>query len=291
MIKRTKKALVIVACGVLLNIALALTKLFVGLKTNSLCILLDATNGFIDTFTSVVAVIAFALSAKPRSERYPYGNGRAEYVAGFIVSAAATVMGGIFLLDSLKRISLPEPVWFGWESFVLVSVGIAVKLGMAIGYELFNKSIKSSTFRALAADSFLDIGITAATLISFTLSSRLNYAVDSIFGIVMSVIIIITSVKMIRDNLGVLSGSKSCAAERETVINACKESVLIKEIVKIRLHDYGYRACYGTVFVAGEDGKSREELISECDRLRAFLKEETGAEIDFVLAEKSAENS
>lgn len=288
MLNRTKKALIIVSCGVVLNLALALTKLFVGLRTNSLCILLDATNGFIDTFTSIVVIIALACSAMPKNEKYPYGNGRAEYVAAFIVSAAATVMGGVFLFDSINRIVMPEPVWFGWESFILISVGILVKIGMAVGYGLFNRSIKSSSFRALETDSFLDVGITTATLISFTVSSKLNYAVDSIFGIAISVIIIITSIKMVKDNLGVLSGVKSCAEEREIVVKACRESRLVKEIQKIRLHDYGYRACYGTVFVLFVDGLCREEIAVECDRLRAFLKEETGADVDFIPAEKSA---
>ena len=43
--QRVKKSLIIVAIGVVVNVALALIKMYVGLSSNSLCIMLDAGLG------------------------------------------------------------------------------------------------------------------------------------------------------------------------------------------------------------------------------------------------------
>lgn len=45
--QRVKKSLIIVAIGVVVNVALALIKMYVGLSSNSLCIMLDAINNFL----------------------------------------------------------------------------------------------------------------------------------------------------------------------------------------------------------------------------------------------------
>ena len=279
---RTKKALFVASGGVLINIILALIKLFVGLKTNSLCIMLDSLNGFFDTVTGIVTAVAFVIAAAPKSAKYPYGRGRSEYVAGFIVSAAATAMGVMFLLDSVSRIAMPEPVWFGLESCILITVGVPVKLAMAVGYRLFNKKIGSKALTALSVDSFLDVGITSATVISFVISSRVNYAVDSVFGIAISIAVIICSVKMIADNLGILSGADACEDVRAAIIDLCRKNDSVTKILSMKLHDYGYRACVGTVKLEYKEGSTSEEKETAEKNLRESLKEETGADIDFI---------
>ncbi len=282
MTERTKKALILTACGVAINVALAFIKLFVGIETNSLCIMLDSMNGFFDIATGVITVIAFILCAAPKSEKFPYGKGRSEYVAGFIVSAASVVMGALFFFDSLSRIAMPEPIWFGWENFILVSVGIPLKVGIVIVYKIFNKKLKSKALAAIAADSLLDVGITTATMISFAVSPVVNYAVDSIFGMVISVVVIGVAIKMVADNLGTLTGAKGCIDERNAIISACKSDRRIAKIIKMDLHDYGYRACVGTVKIEFTNGTAQDEKAAAAKLLCEKIKEDVGAEIEVI---------
>lgn len=291
MTARTKTALLLTAGGVVINAVLAFIKLFVGIRTNSLCIMLDSMNGFFDTATGLITVTAFLLCAMPKSEKYPYGKGRSEYVAGFAVSVAAAVMGVLFFFDSISRIFMPEPVWFGLESCILISIGIPVKLGMAIVYGISGKKLKSKALKAIMADSFLDVGITSATVASFTLASQVNYAVDSIFGIIISCVVTVCAVKMIADNLGTLTGAADCKEEREAVIGICKEIPEVTAIKRMKLHDYGYRACHGTVEIVYKDGTGEEKKKETAETIKRKIKEETGAEIDFIISEeKSGEN-
>ena len=76
--QRVKKSLILIGIGIVVNVALALIKTYVGLSSNSLCIMLDAVNSFMDILTAIVSAIAFCTLLIPRSEKAPYGYGRTE---------------------------------------------------------------------------------------------------------------------------------------------------------------------------------------------------------------------
>ena len=45
---RVKKSIILVSVGIIVNVILAIVKMYVGLSSNSLCIMLDAVNSFLD---------------------------------------------------------------------------------------------------------------------------------------------------------------------------------------------------------------------------------------------------
>ena len=286
---RTKKALCLVIIGIVMNLALALGKLFVGLSVNSLCILLDSTNGFFDTLTGIVAAVAFGLVALAPTEKFPYGFGRSEYLAGFVVAVAAAVMGGTFLMESLNRLTMPEPVWYGLQSTVLLSVSIVVKLSFSFVVTFCNRKLCSKALRAIALDGFLDVGITTATLVSFTLSARLSYAIDSFFGIAISIVVLVYSVKMIVDTVRTLIGTNETKEEKDAIVALCKEEPVIDELNDVRLHDYGYRAKFGVVYVVFSPDSTEAEKAAAIDRITTRLKDETGAAVEIVSVKKLTE--
>ncbi len=259
--KRIKTALILLGIGVAVNIALAIVKMYVGLSSNSLMIMLDAMNSFFDIITTAVAVFAFVALIVPRSEKAPHGYGRSEYLASFVVAVVSVVMGGLFFIRSLNRMAMPEPVWFGAESCALIAVAIPVKLAIAISYKLFNKKLRSKAIEAISIDSFLDAAITTASLISFVVSSRVNYAVDAIFGIVTSIVVILFAIKAVVDSVkSVVRGDDGDI--RQDVETALNEVAGIKRIVSVDVHDYGYGEKDVSAFVEFEDGASALDVAS-----------------------------
>ena len=279
---RTKKALCLVVVGIVLNLALALGKLFVGLSANSLCILLDSTNGFFDTLTGVVTAVAFGLIALSPTEKFPYGFGRSEYLAAFVIAVVAAVMGVTFLFESLSRLAMPEPVWFGWKSTVFLIVGIVVKLGYSLTVALCDRRLCSKALRAIAVDGFLDVGIATATLISFTLSARLSYAIDSFFGIAISIVVLVFSVKMIADAVRTILGTNGTKDETDALCELCKDEPAVEKLNEVRLHDYGYHAKYGVAYVTFSPDSTEKDREAASDRIAARLKEKTGATVEIV---------
>lgn len=271
--ERVKKSILLISVAMLLNIALAIIKLHVGLSSNSLCIMVDATNSFFDVATCVITLIVFLFLLKKRDDGAPFGYGRGEYLAGFIVAVVAIVVGGEFFMRSINRMAMPEPVWFGWQNCVLISIGVPLKLGIGLAYYFANKSIKSKAIKAIMLDSFLDTGVTATSLISFTVSSEVDYAVDALFGIVISIVIIIVALKTLVENVKAIVVGDGCEEERAVVKSVCEQRGI--EPSKIVLHDYGYAMKTGVVSVPCDDGAVLEEM-------GATVKETTGAEVIFI---------
>ena len=273
---RAKKSILLIAIGIFVNVALALTKMYVGLSSNSLCIMLDAVNSFFDVLTCVATLAFLVALLFPRSEKAPYGYGRGEYLAGFIVSVVSVVVGGLFFLRSINRLAMPEPVWFSVQNCALICATLPVKLAMGLTYYFCNKKLHSSAVKAIMLDSFLDIGVTATSIVSFAISSRVDYAVDAIFGIVISVIIVVFAVKMVVDNVRSIVVGDGAKQEREAVDEICRVHEVRLE--KLVLHDYGYSAKVGEAIV-----DCSEDVL---ESLHDETLEKTGADVTFVRKRK-----
>lgn len=269
---RIKKSIWLISVAIVINIALATIKTYVGLSSNSLCIMLDGTNSFFDVITCLVTLVVFIFLLIPRNEKAPYGYGRGEYLAGFIVAVVSVTVGGLFFIRSLNRMAMPEPVWFGLQNCILISVAIPIKLAVAIAYYVANKKIKSSAIKAIMLDSFLDTGMTATSLISFAVSARVDYAVDAIFGIVMSVVIIVVAIKMIVENVRAIVVGDGAKEEKKAIEYACERRGV--RLTKTVLHDYGYGMKVGNAYYSGDD-------VDPLEMSREVL-DKTGAEVVFI---------
>lgn len=278
---RIKKSILLIAIGIIVNIALAAIKMYVGLASNSLCIMLDAMNSFLDTLTCIVTLIVFIVLLAPKSEHAPHGYGRGEYLAGFIVAVVSVVMGGFFFIRSINRMAMPEPVYYGLQSMVLISVCLPIKLGMGLMYYFANKKIRSQAIRAVMLDSFLDLGITATSVVAFAVTTRVNYAVDAIVGIVMSIVIIAIGIKMVVENVRAIVVGDGAKEEIKAVNKVCDSYGVTLE--KTDIHDYGYGAKVGNVYIASQNdvdtNKMREEVFAT-----------TNAELTFILSQKAIDN-
>ena len=79
--------------GILLNILLFAGKFITGLLTNSISITADAVNNLSDAGSSVITLAGFKLAEQKPDSDHPYGHGRIEYIAGFVVSFIILIMG------------------------------------------------------------------------------------------------------------------------------------------------------------------------------------------------------
>lgn len=278
--ERAKKSLILIVVCIVINIALASIKMYVGLSVNSLCIMLDATNSFLDIITGIVTLVVFVMLLVPKSESAPYGYGRGEYLAGFVVAITAVVVGGLFFIRSINRLAMPEPVYFGWQNCVLIAVCVPLKLAIGLVYYFANKKIKSKALKAIMLDSFLDTAITATSLVSFAVSANVDYAVDAIFGIVMSVVIILAAIKMVVDNVKAVVLGDDATEEKKAIDDACKQRGV--EYYNLILHDYGYGSRVGSVRV-----NCSSEVAKELhDEVLAYV----GADVDFITDNNDMEN-
>ena len=135
-------------------------------------------------------------------------------------------------------------------------------------------------------DSYLDIGITATSIVAFAVSAFVDYAVDAIFGIVVSIIIIVFGVLMVADNLkGVVIGDK-CEEEKNLLEHRFCEVEGVERVGKITVHDYGFAHKAATVEVVPKDFDQVQILLEKCQKVADQLQDEEGISAQIVLKER-----
>jgi cation diffusion facilitator family transporter len=82
--------------AVVCNLALAIFKLIVGILSGSKAVIGDALYSFKDFFTALVVLAGISISGKPADENHPYGHGKIEFVAIFLISLL--IIAGTFFL-------------------------------------------------------------------------------------------------------------------------------------------------------------------------------------------------
>ena len=94
--------------GLLVNGFLAVVKLIIGLYSNSLTIISDSVNQFMDSLSSAVAMIFAHISRRNPDPDHPRGYGRMEYFASFAISLLIMLAGWELLQEGVTRIFHPE---------------------------------------------------------------------------------------------------------------------------------------------------------------------------------------
>lgn len=108
--------------GLLANIGLAGVKLVAGLLGNSYALVADAIESLTDIAGSAVIWGGLRVSAKPPDENHPYGHGKAEAVAGLVVSAIVCLAGVGIAVEAVREIITPHHAPASFTLIVLVAV-------------------------------------------------------------------------------------------------------------------------------------------------------------------------
>lgn len=98
------------AVGILCNLILAGSKLFVGIIAASVSITADALNNLSDAASSIVTLLGFKMAEKPADDEHPYGHARFEYLSGLAVAVMIILIGFELAKSSVEKILHPSAV-------------------------------------------------------------------------------------------------------------------------------------------------------------------------------------
>ena len=110
--------------------------------TGSVALLGDTLHNVADALTAVPLLVAFRLARKPANDRYTYGYGRAEDLAGLFVVAMIALSSVLAGYVAVTRLVNPEPVAHLWVVAVAGVIGFAgnevvaryrIRVGQQIG--------------------------------------------------------------------------------------------------------------------------------------------------------------
>ena len=202
--KKEKYTLGLCAFAFCSNFILFLVKLFIGLSSSSISIFSDAINNMFDSLSGLLTFVVFAFIIRLSDSALESTVRKSEQFFSFLMSLIVAVTGFAFLYSSLERLMYPTPITYLQKYLVLLILTCAAKILMFAFYCFTYKKISSPIVKVMAFDSILDFFVTLMTVFSLLLSKNGNYALDAVFGIVISVVIIVSAVKLIVSSAVVL---------------------------------------------------------------------------------------
>lgn len=267
--------------GVITNVLLFAVKLVFGLLASSISIIADSINNLSDTGNSFVALIGFKISSKPADKEHPFGHQRLEYLAGLIISIVIVVLAGNMLIQSIQRIISNESSTYTLWTFIILGIAILLKIYQAWFNYRVGKLISSVTLKATAVDSLMDVIATSAVLASALVSYFVGWNIDGYMGILVSIVVGYSGVKMIKETIDPLIGTP---ADKQLVDKVIKDILSFDGVLGVhdlRVHSYGPTKIFMSVDV---EVNCKDDILCShgiVDKIESFIKEKY--DIDLVI--------
>lgn len=203
---RTRYGIMVSVVGICCNVVLFGAKLFIGLLVNSISVMADAFNNLSDAASSIIGFIGVKMAEKPADTDHPFGHGRVEYIAAFIVAFLVIQVGFSLFKSSISKIIHPEEMTYQSVSVVILLLSILIKLWLGFFNKILGKRIQSAVMLATSADSLGDVVTTSATLLSILIFAIWGFNIDGIVGLIVSLIVMWAGINIAKDTLKPLIG-------------------------------------------------------------------------------------
>lgn len=272
--------------GVLSNLVLFIIKLLAGLFSKSVSIIADSINNLSDMGSSIVTLIGFKMANKPADEEHPYGHERMEYISGLIVAIIIMFVGGSLFFTSIDKIIHYEyvdtPSYISYITIGILCVSILIKLWQSMFNKKIGKLIGSVALEATACDSRNDVVSTSVILLGTILIMCLgdvHFSIDGILGILVSIFIVISGIKLIKETIDPLLGSSVSKDYVDEVIQLVKRDPIVLGIHDVMCHMYGPTKCFMTLHAEVDSSGDIINIHDHMDSIESNAKEEFGVDL------------
>ncbi len=271
-----------VALGI--NLVLFAVEVVGGILAGSLAVLADAGHLLSDVASIVLALIAARLAARPASGQRTFGYMRSEVLAALVNGLLLVAVSVGIGVAAVGRLSDPPPI----EGGTVLVLGVLGLLGNLVATAVLARGERADVnlegvLRHSAADALGSFGVVLAGLVVLLGGSDI---VDPIVGILISVLVLLSSWRLIKEPFEVLME----AAPADVDVDAVGASICGIEGVR-SVHDLhvwtvtaGFGALAAHVVVAR--GAERD-LIRQ--QLELLLHDDFGIEHTTLQMEEEAE--
>jgi cation diffusion facilitator family transporter len=177
----------------------AVFQLIIVAISGSVALLADTIHNFSDALTAIPLWIAFTLARRPRNDRYTYGYGRAEDLAGVLIVVMIFLSALEVFQQSIEKVLHPQPVTnLGWVAAAAI-IGFIGNEAVAIFRTRVGREIGSAALIAdglhARTDGFTSLGVLVGVIgVAFGFPSA-----DPLIGIVIGIAILIVVWNTARD--------------------------------------------------------------------------------------------
>lgn len=272
--------------GIISNFILFGIKLFAGIISASISIIADSINNLSDMGSSLITLVGFKLASAPADEKHPYGHQRIEYITGLVVSIIILFVGGSLLKTSIEKMiqykgeTIEKTILF--ISIGILSVSILLKLWQAFFNYKMGKIINSIALKATSKDSLNDCISTSALLIGniiFLFVPELPFSLDGLLGILVSLFILVSGIKLIRETIDPLIGVSTQDDFVRSILTEIRKESFVLGYHDLVCHMYGPTKCFMTLHIEVDANQKMLVVHDAIDNLERKIKEQFGVDL------------
>ena len=206
--------------SVISNTLLIIFKLIAGLSMNSISVISEAIHSSLDLLASIIAFFSIKKANIPEDEDHPFGHGMYENVSGFVEAILILLAAIIIIYEAVKKIINGVNVDHIGTGAIVMLVSSLVNLFISLSLLRISKKTNSIALEAdayhLLTDVFTSMGVFAGLLLlKFTGIKML----DPITAIVVALLIIKTSINLIKKSMKDLVDSSLPKEDLNKIIN------------------------------------------------------------------------
>jgi len=206
---KSQKGMRAAVVNIILNLVLAGVKILTGFFGNSYALIADGIESLLDIFSSTIVWGGLKIGSLPPDDNHPYGHGRAESLAGMMVSVTLILAAFGIAAHSIQEIFVPHHAPAAYTLFVLTGV-IVIKEMMyqflwKTGNDIKSLSVKVDAWHA-RSDALTSLA--AFIGISIALLAGKGYeSADDWAALFASGVILFNGSKILRSSIGDLMDS------------------------------------------------------------------------------------
>lgn len=246
--------------GIITNIFLVAFKMFIGLLSNSIAIILDAVNNLSDAMSSIITIVGTKLANKKPDKKHPMGYGRIEYLTAMIVAGLVLYAGITSLIESIKKIIHPEAPDYSATTIIILSVAVVAKILLGKFVKSQGEKANSSALVASGSDATFDAILSFSVLVSALIFIFTKISLEAYVGAAISIFIIKSGIGMLVETLNEILGQR---ADRE-LTQKIKKIVAghndVSGAYDLFVYNYGPNKHYASVHIEVPDTMTAEEL-------------------------------
>ena len=262
--------------GIITNIFLVAFKMFVGILSNSIAVILDAVNNLSDALSSIITIIGTKLANKKPDKKHPLGHGRVEYLTAMIVAGIVLYAGITSIVESVKKIIYPEEANYSLNGLIIIAVAVVVKIVLGRFVRKQGEKVNSGALIASGSDAMFDALLSFSVLISAVIFVKFKISLEAYVGFIISLFIIKSGVEMLQDTLNDILGQRADKALTLKIKDVIRSIPNVRGAYDLFVYNYGPDKNYASVHVEVPDTMTIDEFDVLTRQVEKKVYKETG---------------
>lgn len=189
----------------ILNVAVAVGKIVLGVVTGALAIAADGVHSLTDSAGNITGLVANHYADQPPDDEHPYGHRRFETLAALSIGGLLLLTAWEMIQSALERLSSEGIPYLPPLAFAVMIVTLVINIFVSRYQIRQGERLKSEILLADAKHTSSDIYVTVAVLISMGLVSVTGWGwIDALAALIVVVLIGRAALQIVSQTGGVL---------------------------------------------------------------------------------------